>query len=268
MPVQRLSRTMRPRTTPERDRLGRTAARSSPGRATGHHRRASRRRPHGTARTPAVNSAARRCRGDGPQARRARYPSSRRPTPCSGHIAATLNVAWCASISANHSSSSASPRTMPILSRRTRRPSVVPSSPCVTATARAARTRLPSGQRPASGASISQDAEGSLGGRAIAGDAHYLFPSSRRRHAPLDPMPLGRRLARVGMQPQIDRNTAMAALAADLPAAVIAAQFDLAPRAAVTRAQHSRRHSLEYLAAGAEPSSVGAVVDRFRAPSL
>lgn len=89
--------------------------------------------------------------------------------------------------------------------------------------------------------------------RTPAGDAHYLFPSTRRPHAPLHPTALGRRLANIGVRPQIDRNTAMVALAADLPAAVIAAQFALTPQAATTWAQHSRRDSLEYLAARTDP---------------
>lgn len=52
-----------------------------------------------------------------------------------------------------------------------------------------------------------------------------------------------------GVRPQITRNTAMVALAADLPAAVIAVQFGLTPQAATTWAQHSRRDSIEYLVA-------------------
>lgn len=83
----------------------------------------------------------------------------------------------------------------------------------------------------------------------LAGDARYLFPSTRRPHAPLHPSTLARRLDRIGVRPQITRNTAMVALAADLPAAVIAVQFGLSPQAATTWAQHSRRDSIEYLVA-------------------
>lgn len=115
---------------------------------------------------------------------------------------------------------------------------------------------------------LAQHAEQSPRARTLAGDTHYLFPSTRRPNAPLHPTALGRRLARIGVRPRIDRNTAMATLAADLPAAVIAAQFGLTSQAATTWAQHSRRDSLEYLAARSEPSSGGTTVERSCSRSL
>jgi hypothetical protein len=83
----------------------------------------------------------------------------------------------------------------------------------------------------------------------FAGDAIYLFPSTRRPHAPLHPSTLGRRLARIGVRPQVTRNTAMVALASDLPAAIISTQFGLSPASATRWSQHARRDSIEYLVA-------------------
>lgn len=85
--------------------------------------------------------------------------------------------------------------------------------------------------------------------RTYTDDADYLFPSTRRPHAPMHPGTLGRRLARIGVRPQITRNTAMVALASDLPAAIISTQLGLTPESATRWARHARRDSIEYLVA-------------------
>lgn len=81
------------------------------------------------------------------------------------------------------------------------------------------------------------------------GEAGYLFASSRRSHEPVHPTTLGRKLAQAGIHPQIARNSAMLALASDLPAAVVAAQMGLTAQTTTRWAQFSQRDSIEYLVA-------------------
>lgn len=81
------------------------------------------------------------------------------------------------------------------------------------------------------------------------GEAGYLFASSRRSHEPVHPTTLGRKLAQAGIHPQIARNSAMLALASDLPAAVVAAQMGLTAQTTTRWAQFSQRDSIEYLIA-------------------
>ncbi|MBT2495834.1 hypothetical protein J7E45_09455 [Microbacterium sp. ISL-59] len=99
---------------------------------------------------------------------------------------------------------------------------------------------------------LAADAATAPRARTFTGDANYLFPSTRRPHAPLHPGTLGRKLARIGVLPQTTRNTAMVALASDLPAAVISTQFGLTPESATRWAAHARRDSIEYLVARVE----------------
>ena len=82
-----------------------------------------------------------------------------------------------------------------------------------------------------------------------AGDAHYLFASPRRLHEPIHPTTLGRKLALAGIHPQVSRNSAMLALASDLPAAVVATQMGLTAQTTTRWAQFSQRDSIEYLLA-------------------
>lgn len=83
------------------------------------------------------------------------------------------------------------------------------------------------------------------------GDASYLFASSRRHHEPIHPTTLGRKLAQAGVHPQIARNSAMLALASDLPAAVVATQAGLTPQTTTRWAQLSQRDNVEYVVARA-----------------
>lgn len=86
-------------------------------------------------------------------------------------------------------------------------------------------------------------------GRTLDGDDYFLFPSTRQPHVPTNPGTLGRKLSRIGIHNPVARNTAMAALAADLPAAIVATQFGLTPQTTARWAQHSRRNGVEYLVA-------------------
>lgn len=92
-------------------------------------------------------------------------------------------------------------------------------------------------------------AEASPHTRTRAGNASYLFASSRRPHEPVHPTTLGRKLARAGIHPQIARNSAMLALTSDLPAAVVATQMGLTAQTTTRWAKFSQRDSVEYLVA-------------------
>lgn len=81
------------------------------------------------------------------------------------------------------------------------------------------------------------------------GEGSFLFASPRRPHEPIHPTTLGRRLAAAGVQPRITRNHALLALAADLPAAVVATQTGLTPQTTGRWAQYSQRDNIEYLVA-------------------
>ena len=81
------------------------------------------------------------------------------------------------------------------------------------------------------------------------GAASYLFASPRRPHEPIHPTTLGRKLAQAGIRPQIARNSAMLALASDLPAAVVATQMGLTPQTTTRWAQFSQRDGIEYIVA-------------------
>lgn len=83
--------------------------------------------------------------------------------------------------------------------------------------------------------------------------ARYLFASSRRPHEPIHPTTLGRKLAHAGIRPQIARNSAMLALASDLPAAVVATQTGLTAQTTTRWAQFSQRDSIGYLLARTPP---------------
>lgn len=86
------------------------------------------------------------------------------------------------------------------------------------------------------------------------GEAGYFCASSRRFHDPIHPTTLGRKLAQAGIHPQIARNSALLALASDLPAAVVAAQMGLTAQTTTRWSQFSQRDSIEYL--GARKSAV------------
>lgn len=98
-------------------------------------------------------------------------------------------------------------------------------------------------------------AQQSLPARTRTGEASYLFASPRRPHEPIHPTTLGRKLAQAGIRPQVTRNTAMLALASDLPAAVVATQTGLTPQTASRWAQFSQRDSIEYVIARTMPSN-------------
>jgi hypothetical protein len=85
--------------------------------------------------------------------------------------------------------------------------------------------------------------------RTRTGVARYLFASPRRPHEPMNPTTLGRKLALVGIRPQITRNYAMLALASDLPAAVVATQLGLTAQTTRRWAQFSQRDGIEYIVA-------------------
>lgn len=88
-----------------------------------------------------------------------------------------------------------------------------------------------------------------------AGDAWYLFPSSRKAHEPIHPTTLGRHLVRAGVRPQITRSYTMLALTTDLPAAVVAVQAGVTAQTANRWAQFSQRDRIEYLLARAESAA-------------
>lgn len=85
------------------------------------------------------------------------------------------------------------------------------------------------------------------------GDARYLFASPRRLHEPIHSTTLGRKLALAGIRPQVSRNSAMLALASDLPAAIVATQMGLTAQTTTRWAQFSQRDSIEYLLARTHP---------------
>lgn len=85
--------------------------------------------------------------------------------------------------------------------------------------------------------------------RTRTGEAGYLFASSRRPHEPTHATTLGRKLAEAGIHPRVARNSAMLALASDLPAAVVAAQMGLTPQTTTRWAQLSQRDNVAYIVA-------------------
>lgn len=85
------------------------------------------------------------------------------------------------------------------------------------------------------------------------GEAAYLLGSPRRLHEPIHPTTLGRKLALAGIHPQIARNSAMLALASDLPAAVVATQMGLTAQTTTRWAKFSQRDSIEYIVARTSP---------------
>lgn len=85
--------------------------------------------------------------------------------------------------------------------------------------------------------------------RTRVGDASYLFPSPRRAHEPVHPTTLGRLLARVSVHPRVARNTAMMALASEVPAAVIATQIGVTTPTATRWAQLSCRDNATFVLA-------------------
>lgn len=77
---------------------------------------------------------------------------------------------------------------------------------------------------------------------------HYLFPGGRRGE-PIHPRTLGMKLKAAGISPRVHRNHAMLALAEDLPAAVISAQFGISASAAVGWGALSQRNQSDYVLA-------------------
>jgi len=79
-----------------------------------------------------------------------------------------------------------------------------------------------------------------------AGPDRPLFPGLHGR--PTHPEVLRANLKRYGIRPQAGRNTALAALAADLPPAVLADLFGIGITTAIRWASHARRDWAPYLA--------------------
>lgn len=98
-------------------------------------------------------------------------------------------------------------------------------------------------------------AKASSRARTRTGEGYYLFASSRRSREPVHPTTLGRKLAEAGVHPQASRNSAMLALASEMPAAVVATQMGLTAQTTTRWAQFSQRDSIEYLTARAQEKS-------------
>lgn len=101
---------------------------------------------------------------------------------------------------------------------------------------------------------LASEATSSPWSRTRTGDASLLFPSPRRRHEPMHPTTLGRKLALAGIHTRHSRNFAMLALTTDLPAAIVSTQFGLTPQTATKWAQYSQRDRIEYIVARAPAS--------------